>query len=121
MGEQKKYLDGNQDDVLKVIAAGIEGGELGVAELRGLLDAEGAEKKRQKVLHLLSTELEKAANAAEDGANEDAPAKAPGKASRGEEIAEWKKAEYSGPLSGEQAEWRRKHLLDETGKYKVKK
>lgn len=34
------------------------------------------------------------------------------KAARGEDTPEWQKPEYTGPLSGEQAAWRNRHLTE---------
>lgn len=46
------------------------------------------------------------------------------KAARGEEIPEWQKPDYKGPLHGSQAEWRNTHLthhrIKGTGPYKIK-
>jgi hypothetical protein len=48
-----KILDGNIDEVKAAVEVGISEGRIGIPELRGLLDAEGVQKKRQGVIAYL--------------------------------------------------------------------
>lgn len=110
----EKILDGNVDEVRDAVSAGIESGEIGIPELQGLLDAEAVSKKRQGVIAFLGDKLQVLQDALLPAGDQDPETDqdAGDKAERGEEVKtqEWKKPEYSGGLTGEQAMWRNTHL-----------
>lgn len=111
-------LERELEDALESATAG--GGDEALAarvkELEAQLEdaaANGGDEALAEENAMLKSELSKVKGeneqlqAALDGSN----AKDGGKDARGEELPDWKKPEYSGGLTGEQAEWRHKHII----------
>lgn len=127
MSEQN-LLNDNQNKVIKALDAAAEAGELTLDQVKALHAQESGGQKRQGVLAVIAKHLEalteqQGADApASDGQGEADVAAEPteaaaspaqsstdAKAARGE-APEWQKKDYSGPLTGEQALWRNKHI-----------
>lgn len=88
-GAPDNRLDGSVKDILAGAA------NYSDDELRELIAAEQGGKNRVSLVRGLSELLSTAGG---------------GKADRGEEIPDWKKPDYTGPLTGEQAMWRNQHI-----------
>ncbi len=136
MSELIEILNGNTKSVTRSVAEGAESGALSLEVLRELNEAESQRQKRQPVLAALAKAMDtlvnqapvddsaaegsqgESQNDAADKTQQKPPAEKPadaakqkqgGKAERGE-TPEWKKPDYTGPITCEQAMWRNKNI-----------
>lgn len=119
-----RFLDQRADEAVAELATLSRAGKLDRAELEALHAAETAGKGRQSVLGTLAQLIDQAtAEGAQGRASatrdpHEAPSQAPAPSAGGEgadkvargEIPEWRKPEYTGPLSADQAVWRNANL-----------
>jgi hypothetical protein len=99
--ETAAFLGRSQADIVDELEQ--SGGDLSLADLAALTDAEAAGKSRKGVLAALD-KLFAAHDEAIAGAGQG------GKADRGEQ-PDWQKQDYSGPLTATQALWRGRHIV----------
>lgn len=117
-----EVADGNADEVIAVLD------DMSADDIKSLLDVEKSGKKRKGVTEAAELKLMELEDAAKDptsaqddperdeaaggtdATTEDTAAPEAGKEARGEEVPDWKKPEYMGPMTGEIALWRLEHL-----------